>query len=351
MEQKIVLVGMSGGVDSSVAAAILLEQGYQVIGITLKVMPDIALPSRDAKEVCNTLGIAHHIIDASDAFRKVVVENFKSEYACGRTPNPCVLCNRQIKFSFIMDLLSDYGAEYLATGHYAGIDYCPQTGRYLLSRSKADKKDQTYFLYALTQEQLAHTLFPLRPYTKEDVRDMAKQFSLPTAEKADSQEICFIPDNDYISYLLEKTDVVESPGNFIAKDGTILGQHKGVIHYTIGQRKGLGIALNRPLYVLSIHAGRNEVVLGDETDLYHNELTVRAGNFIPFAELTSPQRVMSKIRYAAKEAPAVIQPIPGERYKVRVTFTEPQKAITPGQSAVFYDGDTIVGGGIIDTVE
>ena len=347
-ENKTVLVGMSGGVDSSVTAALLLQQGYQVIGITLKVAPDIGFPAADAKVVCDFLGVRHYVLDACAAFHETVIQNFKSEYLCGRTPNPCVLCNRHIKFRYMMNALADFGAAYLATGHYAGIDYCPKTNRYLLSRSEADKKDQTYFLYALEQEQLAHSLFPLRTYTKEMVRDMAKQLSIPTAEKPDSQEVCFIPDNDYIRYLHDNTDTPESSGNFVTTEGQILGIHRGISNYTVGQRKGLGIAVNRPVYVLSIDTSRNEIILGNEEDLYHRELLIRNWSFIPFAELTAPLPVTAKIRYAAKEAPATIQPVIGNLECVRVTFSEPQKSITPGQSAVFYDGNIIVGGGVID---
>lgn len=373
MSKGRVLVGMSGGVDSSVAAAVLLEQGYEVVGATLKLKPEenetkAADPSDtdnasgilsdesstanlssavdDAQRVAMQLGIKHYVFDFTDKFKKEVIDYFTNEYLAGRTPNPCIVCNRHLKFGAMLNKALDMGIDYVATGHYARITYDSTTDRYLLKKSATSAKDQTYALYRLTQEQLSRAIFPLDEYTKDQVRDLAGKLHLPVAQKPDSMEICFIEDNDYSRYVQGNTNVKIKPGYFVDTKGNRLGIHKGIINYTVGQRKGLGISFGKPVYVVAVRPEDNTVVLGDETDIFSNSLTASNTNYISIPDLTCEMRVKAKIRYSAKEADAVIAPLADNR--VRVNFDEPQRAITPGQSVVFYDGDTIVGGGVID---
>jgi len=358
MRKKKVMVGMSGGVDSSVAAALLLEKGYDVIGVTMKIWPESNSEERiredgccslfaveDARRVADKLGIPYYVMNFIDIFEDKVINYFTGEYLRGRTPNPCIACNRFVKFEALLYKAVSMGIDYIATGHYAKIIYDDSIGRYLLKKAFTASKDQTYALYTLTQEQLARTLMPIGDFTKDQVREKAKELGLSVASKPDSQEICFVPDNDYGKFICENTDEKVEEGDFVDIDGNVLGRHKGIIHYTVGQRKGLGIALGKPMYVVKIDAENNRVVLGEEDEVFSSELIADDLNFISIDKLDGEKRVTAKIRYSAKEADATIYPM--EDGRVKVVFETPQRAITPGQSVVFYDGDVVVGGGII----
>lgn len=345
-----VVIGMSGGVDSSASAAILLEMGYDVIGVTMKlwdgVLPDGKCCSLsaadDAKKVADKLGIPFYVLDFTNDFNKYVIDNFTSEYLMGRTPNPCVMCNKYLKFDAMLQGAKKLGADYIATGHYAKIE--EKNGRFLLKRCADTKKDQTYFLYTLTQEQLSHTIFPLYGVTKDETRDIAERLGLEVAKKRDSQEICFIPDGDYASFIAAKGGISQK-GEFVTTDGKVVGEHSGIINYTIGQRKGLGIALNKPVYVTDIDVENNRVVLGDNDELFGTTLFAKDVNFIPFDELKGEMKCTAKVRYRTVDSPCTVTPVNGG---VKVVFEQPQRAITKGQAVVFYDGDTVLGGGIID---
>jgi len=357
--KKKVMIGMSGGVDSSVAAAILLEKGYDVIGVTMQIWPDINEDRKsseggccslsavdDARRVSNKLGIPYYVMNFKDIFEQKVIDYFTDEYLKGRTPNPCIACNRYVKFEALLNKAISMGIDYISTGHYAKVEYDEKYKRFLLKKSITDKKDQTYALYNLTQEQLSRTLMPVGEYTKEKVREIAKEIGLSVATKPDSQEICFVEDNDYGRFICENTDYKIKAGNFVDTKGKILGKHKGIIHYTVGQRKGLGIAFGKPMFVVDINVENNIVVLGDESEVFSNTLIASDLNFISIDRLETPMKIKAKIRYSAKEAYALISP-EGED-KVKVVFDIPQRAITPGQSVVFYDGDIVVGGGVIE---
>ncbi len=350
---------MSGGVDSSVAAAILLEKGYDVIGVTMQIWQESTGEGKkhedaccslsavdDARRVANKLGIPYYVMNFKDIFKEKVIDYFTREYIKGRTPNPCIACNRFVKFEALLDKASAMGVDYIATGHYARIDFDEKPGRYLLRKSATDRKDQTYALYTLNQKQLSHTLMPVGDYTKDRIREMAAELDLSVASKPDSQEICFVEDNDYGKFITETTDYKAKAGNFVDVDGNVLGKHKGIIHYTVGQRKGLGVTFGKPVYVKSVNAETNTVVLADENEVFSSRLTASDLNFISIDKLEGEKRVTAKIRYSAKEAPAVITMLDDNR--VNVEFDTPQRAITPGQAVVFYDGDIVVGGGIID---
>lgn len=343
-------MGVSGGVDSSVAAYLLQQQGYEVTGFTLKLWRDEVYGKmdfiEDAREVCRVLGIPHIVLDYSEEFRKTVIENFKTEYEKGRTPNPCIVCNKNIKFGKVFEQMEQMHYDYVATGHYSKVFYDETSGRYLIRKSSAQTKDQTYMHYNLSQQQLAHTLFVLGDYDKQQVREIAAQAGLPTAGKKDSQEICFIENDDYIDFLNKQFGITGTPGNFIDETGKVLGRHQGIIHYTIGQRKGLGIAFGQPMFVTAINAADNTVTLGEKGAEYREEFVIRDTNFLPFDTLEKPTRFMGKVRYSQKEQPALLTPLSDKR--VKVVFDEPQRAVTPGQSAVFYDGDILVGGGVIE---
>ncbi|MDD6127154.1 MAG: tRNA 2-thiouridine(34) synthase MnmA [Veillonellaceae bacterium] len=359
-EKKTVVVGMSGGVDSSLTAALLLEQGYDVIGVTMRLADesrDFAENDRgccslsavdDARRVCDILGIPHYVMDFKDLFREKVIDNFLAEYAHGRTPNPCIACNRYVKFGGLLERALEIGAQYVATGHYARIEQ-DKTGRYLLKKGIDPQKDQAYALYHLNQQSLAHFLMPLGGQTKVETRRLAEKLGLPVAHKPDSQEICFVPDDDYKRYLRENEPECLVPGDIVDTEGHVLGHHAGVPLYTIGQRKGLGIAAERPLYVVRLDMERHQVVVGGAGDVYAESLVAGDCNWIAIDGLTAPMDVTVKVRYGKKEGAARIEPLPDGR--VRATFAEPQRAVTPGQSAVFYDGDVVVGGGIIETAE
>lgn len=359
MSSKKVMLGMSGGVDSSVAAAILLQQGYEVIGVTLQIWQDMDEEMKkseggccslsavdDARRVANKLGIPYYVLNFKDIFNKTVIEYFKEEYFKGRTPNPCIACNRHVKWQAMLDKAVSMGIDYIATGHYAKVMYDAESNRYVLKKSVTDKKDQTYALYNLTQEQLSRTLMPVGDYPKDTIREMAKEIGLSVASKPDSQEICFINDNDYGKFLSENCDKEIVPGKFVDTQGNVLGNHKGIVHYTVGQRKGLGIAFGKPMFVVALDAKTNRVVLGDDSEVFSNELIASDLNFISIEKPVDGMKVGAKIRYSSKESPATIHVL--DNNKVKVTFDVPQRAITPGQAVVFYDGDVVVGGGTID---
>lgn len=338
-----VMCGMSGGVDSSVSAVLLMESGYEVSGATLELCnKEFFADKGDAKAVCEALGISHYTFDFTEEFKKNVIDNFIDEYIIGRTPNPCIVCNKKIKFSKMLQEAEKLGMDKIATGHYAQI--IEKDGRYLLKKAADQSKDQTYVLYCLNQEQLSKTLFPLGRLTKGEVRACAEQNGFINADKPDSQDICFVPDGDYASFIENCTGVKSEKGYYVNQNGEILGEHKGVIRYTIGQRKGLGIALGKPAFVIDKNPELNTVTLGEEEALFYKKIFVEDLNFIPFDELTAEMRVTAKLRYRHKEQPAKIYPANGG---VVLEFDEPQRAPSPGQSAVFYDGDYVVGGGII----
>lgn len=343
MERKKVLLGMSGGVDSSAAALVLKEEGYDVIGVTMQLFGKNEENIRDAKAVCDNLGIMHYAYDYSEEFLNTVIADFLEQYKNARTPNPCIVCNKFLKFGKMMEEAQKLGADYIATGHYAKVEFDGK--KYSLRKAKADKKDQTYVLYNLTQDLLAHTLFPLGKFdSKEEIRKLAQDAGLDVASKPDSQEICFIPDNDYAKFIEERIGKFEE-GNIVDVYGNVLGRHKGIIHYTIGQRKGLGISSKEPLFVVSINKGRNEVIVGGDDDLYSSELFADKVNYISGTKPEKEFKCAAKIRYAAKPVKCTVYPLDGE--KIKVVFDEKQRAITPGQSVVLYDDDVILGGGII----
>lgn len=348
-KQKVVL-GMSGGVDSSVAAVLLLQQGFEVIGVTMKLWQDSRFAkntsdaSDDAKKICDTLGIQHYTLDLADKFKEYVVDNFIECYSHGRTPNPCVECNRKLKFGAMFDFADKLGARFVATGHYAKCCYDEQLGMQVIKKSDSAKKDQSYVLYVVKKEYVPRILFPLGGFeNKDQIRAIAAEHGLISAQKPDSQEICFIPDNDTAGFL----DAYIKPkyGNIVDKNGNILGRHTGLAHYTIGQRKGLGISAPKPLFVTSIDEKSNTVTVGDNEDLFSNELYAENTNWLIFDELKEPIRACAKIRYAAKEMPAEV--IPCGNGRIKVIFDEPQRAATAGQSVVFYINDCLIGGGII----
>ena len=352
MARKI-MVGMSGGVDSSVAAYLLKKQGYEVTGVTFKLWDDPTLESgccsaddvRDAAYVCQQLGIPHYVINYKELFRQEVVAPFAEEYLRGRTPNPCINCNRYIKFGAFSHKLKELGFNLMATGHYARCGYNADTGRWELKRAIHPEKDQSYVLYNLTQEQLAMLRLPLGEYSKPEIRTIAEESGLVVAKKPDSQDICFVPDGDYTAFIERITKNKPRPGKFIHQNGQVLGTHQGLIHYTIGQRKGLGIAYECPLYVIDKDIASNTVILGPNDALFQKALLAENCNLIAIDKLEAPLRVTAKTRYRQKDVPAVIEPLADG--KIKVTFDEPQRAITPGQAVVFYDGDYVVGGGII----
>ena len=360
MPEKVV-IGMSGGVDSSVAAAILKEKGYEVIGVTMRLWDGEHINGQfeegtccslsaveDARRVAYKLGIDYYVMDFRAEFEKNVIDYFVDEYQSGRTPNPCIACNKFLKFDALIKKAEMLGASYVATGHYARIEYDKTINRYLLKKSRATVKDQTYALYGLNQDQLSKTLMPLGELSgKDETRRIADKLGLPTANKPDSQEICFVPDNDYAEFIYRRTGNPLKPGNFVDVNGNVLGRHQGIIKYTIGQRKGLGIAFGKPMFVIRIDVEKNEVVLGEKGTEFSQSLIAENMNFITFDKLENEIRAKVKVRYTAKEASAAIVPLSDDR--VKVIFDEPQRAVTPGQAVVFYeiDGDNVIGGGII----
>lgn len=349
---------MSGGVDSSVAAYLLKEQGYDVIGVTMQIWQDEEEAVQeenggccglsavdDARRVAASLDIPYYVMNFKAEFKKNVMDYFVAEYLKGRTPNPCIACNRYVKWESLLKRSMEIGADYIATGHYAKITEL-SNGRFALQKSVTAAKDQTYALYNLTQYQLSHTLMPVGDYSKEEIRGIAEKIGLRTANKPDSQEICFIPDNDYAGFIdREAAGLVPPPGNFVLTDGTVIGQHKGITHYTVGQRKGLGIAMGRPVFVTEIRPGTNEVVIGSNEDVFGTTVYAKNLNFMSIPDLEGDLEVIGKIRYSHKGAPCTIRKV--EADKIVCQFHEPVRAITPGQAVVFYDGDIVVGGGTI----
>ena len=358
------VVAMSGGVDSSVAAALLKEQGYDVIGITMNLFslsPEYCQDDRlrsccgwgaieSAHDAATALGIPHDVVNLKKDFAETVISDFIAEYVRGRTPNPCIRCNQFIKFEVLLQRAKKLDADFIATGHHARIELDSHSGRFLLKKGNDPKKDQSYFLYSMTQEQLAHTLMPVGDYTKEEVREKARDLDLATAKRPESQEICFVPDDDYARFLTDRAPKAFHPGPIIDVDGKVLGEHRGIVHFTIGQRRGIGVAAPEPLYVLAIRADDHTVVVGGNDRLYQQELVASQLNYISLAKLEHPLQVKARIRYKHIEAAAWLTPLnPGEAL---VRFATPQRAVTPGQAVVFYTGETVVGGTIervIDT--
>lgn len=352
-----VVVGMSGGVDSSVAAYLLKEQGHDVTGVTMQIWQDEDQAVQeenggccglsavdDARRVAADLGIPYYVMNFKPEFKEHVIDYFIEEYLQGKTPNPCIACNRYVKWESLLNRSMSIGAEYIATGHYARIVKL-ENGRYTLRQSATISKDQTYALYNLTQEQLKHTLMPVGEYSKEEVRRIAEKINLRIANKPDSQDICFVPDGDYAAYIEETAGVPIPEGNFVNSSGQVLGRHKGITHYTVGQRKGLGLALGYPAFVLEIRPDTNEVVLGTVEESMTITLRASQLNFMSVEDLTEPLRVWAKIRYNHKGAWCTVEKT-GED-EVLCTFEEPQRAVTPGQAVVFYDGEYVLGGGTI----
>lgn len=351
-----VVCGMSGGVDSSATARLLLEQGYDVVGITLKLWPQDCVSRAedkccgpqavsDARAVCNKLGIPYFLVDEAEEFQKQVIQYFAEEYKAGRTPNPCVMCNERLKFGTLIHRARQLGGEYVATGHYARIENDQQTGRTLLKRGRDLKKDQSYFLFSLKQEQLARCIMPLGELTKSDTRDVARSACLKTADKDESMEICFVPDKDYGRFLQQSKLVEKHKGEIVNQQGQVLGHHDGIEFYTIGQRKGLNVGSPKPLYVLELDPATNRVIVGDDTALEKDSLTVERCNWIPFPDLLGEMEVTAKIRYNHPGVAATIRPLPNGGAAVKLHV--PQRAITPGQACVFYQDDLVVGGGWI----
>ncbi|MCM1225907.1 MAG: tRNA 2-thiouridine(34) synthase MnmA [Clostridium sp.] len=351
-----VMVGMSGGVDSSVAAKLLIDSGYEVVGATLRLFDRDLLSDKtgmcgsvsdvdDAKSVCEKLGIEHFVFDMKYDFRKYVMDKFAHSYLIGETPNPCIECNRHIKFGKMLKIAEEYGCGYIATGHYAVREFDEETGKYVLKRPKDRSKDQTYVLYSLTQHQLSKTLFPLGAYEKSEIRDIAEKAGFINSHKSDSQDICFVPDGDYASFIKKHTGSKIPEGDFVNISGEVIGKHKGIINYTVGQRRGIGISLGRPSYVTDKNALLNTVTIGDEADLYKSEIHVENVNLISMDALENKTHVTAKVRYSKNEMSAVISP--DGNGGVNVYFEKTQRAPAKGQAAVFYDGDTVIGGGTI----
>ena len=354
---KKVVVGMSGGVDSSVAAYLLKQQGYDVVGVTMQIWQDESHEEienkggccglsavDDARRVAAMLDIPYYVMNFKSEFKRDVIDYFVREYLAGRTPNPCIACNRYVKWESLLTRSIQIGADYIATGHYARICELPN-GRYAIRNSVTAKKDQTYALYNLTQEQLKRTLMPIGDYTKEQVRKIAEDIGLMVAGKPDSMEICFVPDNDYASFIEKETGVTSVPGDFVDVDGNVIGKHKGVIHYTVGQRKGLGIALGKPAFVVAIRPEQNQVVIGEDRDVYTERLYANNLNFMAVDNITEPVHVKAKIRYSHEGAYCTVRKIDSDT--IECIFDQPVRAVTPGQAVVLYDGEYVLGGGTI----
>ena len=357
MEKKKALIAMSGGVDSSVAACLMQDKGYDCIGVTMRLFDngDINISSEksccslsdveDARSVCTVLGIPYYVFNFKDRFKECVMERFVSDYENGRTPNPCIDCNRYLKFDNLYRRAEELGCDCIVTGHYARVVYNEDTGRWNLLRAIYGDKDQSYVLYSLTQEQLAHTQFPLGGLTKPEVREIAAQHHMRNARKHESQDICFVPTGKYSDFIEEFTGKTYPEGDFVDRDGNVLGTHKGIIRYTVGQRKGLGLSLKQPMYVCSVDPVKNRVVLGTNEDLFSRELIANDINLISVPKIDGPMRVTAKVRYRQPARPATVTQLSDD--SIRVVFDEPQRAITKGQAVVLYDGDSVLGGGTI----
>jgi len=348
---------MSGGVDSSVCAVSLKEQGYNVSGVTFKLFDSEDLfgnekiccslsDVEDARLVADKIGIDHFVYNFKENFKENVIEKFVCDYEAGLTPNPCINCNRYIKFKALLDNMDELNADLIATGHYAKVEFDEKSGRYLLKKAEDRKKDQTYVLYNLTQEELKRVTFPLGFLNKDEVREIAFKNGFANANKPDSQDICFVPDGDYAGFIRNYRGYDISEGDYVDKDGNFLGKHKGYINYTTGQRKGLGVAFGKPMYVLGKDKEKNQVILGEEKDLYQTELFARDINLISVSEIKGEMKVSAKIRYSQNETAATVTQLSPDR--IKVVFDTPVRAVTSGQAVVMYDGDTVVGGGIIE---
>jgi len=360
LKSKRVVAAMSGGVDSSLSAALLKKDGHETIGVTFRMWPKEECGSSFGRSCCNLeavtraravaedLGIPYYVVDFSEEFRKEVIDYFCKEYLKGHTPNPCVVCNEKIKFGHLLEKAASLGASAVATGHYANVSLYKKSGRYLLKEGKDKRKDQSYFLFRLSQEQLKHAIFPLGTLTKEKVRSLAKKMRLKTFNTASSQDICFVQELEYAEYIKKKTGVEIKSGEIVNKDGKVLGRHKGIPFYTIGQRRGLGIAHKEPLYVTGIDIEKNRIIVGPKEEVMKSSLVADRMNWISIDNLDRPIRVMSRIRYNHKKARALVTKIGTD--SVRVDFDEPQAAPTPGQAVVFYNKDVVVGGGWIKNI-
>ncbi len=353
---KKALVAMSGGVDSAVAPLLVKQAGFDTAGITMKLWSEservtdtysgISTPDiDDARKIADTLGIPHHVLSLGDTFRECVINSFIEAYKCGATPNPCVECNKKIKFGKLLDVALSMDFDYIATGHYAQIDKT-ESGRYIIKRAADASKDQSYVLWSLSQETLAHTLLPLGKYKKSEIREMAAAHGFSNAHKSDSQDICFIPDGDYVGFIRSTTGESAPKGKFIDINGNVLGEHQGVINYTIGQRKGLGIALGKPMFVKEKNVVENTVTLCDNAELFSTRLYASSANFIAVDSINSPMKVLAKIRYKHDAAPATVEQTSDGRFVLE--FDTPQRAIAKGQSVVLYSDDVVIGGGIIE---
>lgn len=354
---KKVVVGMSGGVDSSVAAYLLMEQGYEVIGVTMQIWQDDDEDKMqeeggccglsavdDARRVANTLKIPYYVMNFKEDFEKMVIDYFVDEYKNGRTPNPCIACNRYVKWESLLTRSLGIGADYIATGHYAKVVQL-DNGRYALKQSKTIKKDQTYALYNLTQDQLSKTLMPVGDYTKDEIRVIAEKISVRMANKPDSQEICFVPDDDYAGFIKEYSGDTFESGDFVDMNGNVIGQHKGIIHYTIGQRKGLNLNLGRPGFVVDINPDTREIVIGTNDDVFSDGCIIDRLNLMAIESVEGVMEFSAKVRYSHRPAKCTIEMIDDD--KMKVVFEEKQRAITPGQALVIYDEELVIGGGTI----
>ncbi|MFI3171210.1 MAG: tRNA 2-thiouridine(34) synthase MnmA [Eubacteriales bacterium] len=357
MSKGKVVVGMSGGVDSSVAAHLLKEQGYEVVGVTMQIWQDEEREVQeeqggccglsavdDARRVANDLEIPYYVMNFKNEFKENVIDYFIDEYKNGRTPNPCIACNRYVKWESLLTRSLGIGADYIATGHYAQIEQLPN-GRYAIKNSATPMKDQTYALYNLTQEQLQKTIMPVGQYTKEEIREIAESIHLQVANKPDSQDICFVPDGDYAAFIEENVEEVMPEGNFVTSSGEIVGRHKGITHYTVGQRRGLGLSLGYPTFVLEIRPDTHEIVIGPMEESMTCVVRANCLNFMSVDDIKEPIRVWTKIRYNHKGAWCVVERTNDD--EVICTFEEAQRAVTPGQAIVFYDGPYVLGGGTI----
>lgn len=349
--KKRVLVAMSGGVDSSAAAALLCQAGYDCDGAMLKLYRGddsrccSADDAEDARQAAARLGMRFYVFNETERFARCVMDVFAAEYAAGRTPNPCIECNRELKFGALLERALTLGYDYIATGHYARLDYDERSGKYRLLRGRERRKDQSYVLYQLTQHQLSHLLLPVGDHDKEDIRALARQAGLDNADKGDSQDICFIPDGDYAAFL-RRQGVAMTEGDFVDSTGRVLGRHKGLPCYTVGQRKGLGVAAGKHVYVLSKNGADNTILLGDDEELFSPALTASRVNWISGETPAAPFRCAAKTRYSQTEAPCTVYPLP--EGGMRVVFDQPQRAITAGQAVVLYDGEEVLGGGTIE---